>query len=80
LHPSLILNRGGCFRDCLLIKQGTTVRQLASLIHPDLDKNYQYTETVGGIRVKFLFFFILYTFTKKNIDFFSLNSWEKTNL
>jgi len=32
------------FSDCLLVPGGTTVREFAIIIHPELDKYYQYTE------------------------------------
>ncbi|KNE67454.1 hypothetical protein AMAG_11917 [Allomyces macrogynus ATCC 38327] len=36
------------FRDCLLVPPHTRVRAFASMVHPELDRNYQYAETVGG--------------------------------
>ncbi|XJO76292.1 hypothetical protein BDV3_006836 [Batrachochytrium dendrobatidis] len=42
---------GGVFRDCMFVQPGTTIRQLAGMVHPDLDKYYQYAETVGSIRL-----------------------------
>ncbi|OUM68682.1 hypothetical protein PIROE2DRAFT_68655 [Piromyces sp. E2] len=39
------------FSDCLLVPGGTTVREFARIIHPELDKYYQYAETVGNIRL-----------------------------
>ncbi|KAI8923730.1 P-loop containing nucleoside triphosphate hydrolase protein [Entophlyctis helioformis] len=42
---------GGVFRDCLLVRPGTTVRQFAHMVHPDLDNYYQYAETVGSVRL-----------------------------
>jgi ribosome-binding ATPase YchF (GTP1/OBG family) len=39
---------GGVFRDCFLIKPGTTVKQFAAMVHPDLEKHYHSAETVGG--------------------------------
>jgi ribosome-binding ATPase YchF (GTP1/OBG family) len=41
----------GVFRDCLLVKKGTTVRQFAGMVHPEIDRFYHYAETVGGIRL-----------------------------
>ncbi|KAJ3315287.1 hypothetical protein HDV04_003680 [Boothiomyces sp. JEL0838] len=43
--------QGGVFRDCMLIRPGITVRQLAGMVHPDLEKYYLYAETVGNIRL-----------------------------
>lgn len=39
---------GGVFRDCFLIKPGTSVKQFAAMVHPDLEKHYHSAETVGG--------------------------------
>ncbi|KAI9205513.1 P-loop containing nucleoside triphosphate hydrolase protein [Polychytrium aggregatum] len=39
------------FRDCLLVPPETTVRDLAKMVHPDLDKYYLYAETIGSIRL-----------------------------
>jgi len=39
------------FSDCFLVPGGTTVREFAKIIHPELDKYYQYAETVGNIRL-----------------------------
>ncbi len=43
----------GVFRECFFVRPGTTVRQVAAMVHPDLDKYYHYAETVGNIRVLF---------------------------
>ncbi|KAH8556625.1 P-loop containing nucleoside triphosphate hydrolase protein [Umbelopsis sp. PMI_123] len=45
------INKGGAFRDCILIWPGTTVREFARIVHPELDKYYLYAETVGGIKL-----------------------------
>ncbi|KAI9289290.1 P-loop containing nucleoside triphosphate hydrolase protein [Umbelopsis sp. AD052] len=45
------INKGGAFRDCILIWPGTTVREFAKIVHPELDKYYLYAETVGGIKL-----------------------------
>ncbi|KAJ3037711.1 hypothetical protein HDV00_001360 [Rhizophlyctis rosea] len=42
---------GGVFRDCILIHPGTTVRQFAKIVHPEIDRYYQYAETVGSRRL-----------------------------
>ena len=53
------------FSDCLLVPGGTTVREFARIIHPELDKYYQYAETVGNIRVninikkKYYYYFLI---------------------
>ncbi|KAI8910170.1 P-loop containing nucleoside triphosphate hydrolase protein [Gorgonomyces haynaldii] len=39
------------FQECMWVRPKTTVRQLAAKIHPDLDKYYNYCETVGSIRL-----------------------------
>jgi ribosome-binding ATPase YchF (GTP1/OBG family) len=41
----------GVFRDCFYVRPGTTMRQLAGLVHPDLEKYYLYAETVGNVRL-----------------------------
>ncbi|KAI8868710.1 P-loop containing nucleoside triphosphate hydrolase protein [Ramicandelaber brevisporus] len=38
----------GVFRDCLLVPRGTTVREVARLLHLDNDRTTLSTETVGG--------------------------------
>ncbi|EEA06331.1 uncharacterized protein CMU_008220 [Cryptosporidium muris RN66] len=38
-------------QDCLLVKNGTTVRQLAKILGHDIDKNYLYAETIGCVKV-----------------------------
>ncbi|KAJ2961995.1 hypothetical protein NQZ79_g2754 [Umbelopsis isabellina] len=45
------INKGGAFRDCILIWPGTTVREFARIVHPEIDKYYLYAETVGGIKL-----------------------------
>lgn len=45
----------GIFRDCLFVKPGTSMRTLAAMVHPELDKYYLYAETVGNIQVHFCF-------------------------
>ncbi|KAJ3053349.1 hypothetical protein HK097_004487 [Rhizophlyctis rosea] len=42
---------GGVFRDCILIQPGTTVRQFAKIVHPEIDRYYQYAETIGSRRL-----------------------------
>ncbi|KAJ3306264.1 hypothetical protein HDV03_000184 [Kappamyces sp. JEL0829] len=42
---------GGVFRDCFFVRPRTTMRQLAHIVHPDLDKHYLYSETVGNVRL-----------------------------
>ncbi|KAH6559953.1 hypothetical protein BASA50_006666 [Batrachochytrium salamandrivorans] len=42
---------GGVFRDFMFVQPKTTVRQLAGMVHPDLDTHYQYAETVGSVRL-----------------------------
>eukprot|EP00916_Digyalum_oweni_P014005 GHVL01022874.1.p1 GENE.GHVL01022874.1~~GHVL01022874.1.p1 ORF type:complete len:409 (+),score=57.13 GHVL01022874.1:60-1286(+) len=39
------------FQECKLIKKETTVRQLAKLLHVDIDKNYGYAEGPNGLRI-----------------------------
>ncbi|PVU97298.1 hypothetical protein BB561_000635 [Smittium simulii] len=39
------------FRDCILVKAGTTVRQLAQRLHDELDKRFTGAETVGNIQL-----------------------------
>lgn len=41
----------GVFRDCYLVRNGTTVREFSLMVNGDLDKHYQYAETVGGVRL-----------------------------
>ncbi|KAK9693897.1 hypothetical protein K7432_013692 [Basidiobolus ranarum] len=43
--------QGGVFRDCILVRPGTTVREFAKKVHPEIDKHYLYAETVGYIRL-----------------------------
>ncbi|KAM3589248.1 hypothetical protein VKS41_000119 [Umbelopsis sp. WA50703] len=45
------INKGGAFRDCILIWPGTTVREFAKIVHPEIDKYYLYAETVGNIKM-----------------------------
>ncbi len=41
----------GVFRDCILVRPGTTVRQFAHLVHPDIERHYGHAETVGGLQL-----------------------------
>ncbi|KAI8802297.1 P-loop containing nucleoside triphosphate hydrolase protein [Cladochytrium replicatum] len=41
----------GVFRDCILLKPGTTVRQFAKIVHPELERYYLYAETIGNRRL-----------------------------
>ncbi|KAI9484696.1 45.2 kDa GTP-binding protein [Zychaea mexicana] len=41
----------GAFRDCILVWPGTTVREFAKILHPEIDKYYLYAETVGNMRL-----------------------------
>ncbi|ORY05528.1 P-loop containing nucleoside triphosphate hydrolase protein [Basidiobolus meristosporus CBS 931.73] len=43
--------QGGAFRDCIMVRPGTTVREFAKKVHPEIDKHYLYAETVGNIRL-----------------------------
>ncbi|CAO3683222.1 unnamed protein product [Umbelopsis vinacea] len=45
------INKGGAFRDCILIWPGTTVREFAKIVHPEIDRYYLFAETVGGIKL-----------------------------
>jgi len=45
------INKGGAFRDCILIWPGTTVRDFAKIVHPEIDRYYLFAETVGGIKL-----------------------------
>jgi len=42
---------GGVFRDCMLVPVGTTVREFAAKVHPDLDKHFLYAESTDGLRL-----------------------------
>eukprot|EP01113_Clastostelium_recurvatum_P045606 TRINITY_DN7853_c0_g1_i4.p1 TRINITY_DN7853_c0_g1~~TRINITY_DN7853_c0_g1_i4.p1 ORF type:complete len:451 (-),score=104.24 TRINITY_DN7853_c0_g1_i4:522-1874(-) len=42
---------GSIFRDCYLIAPGTTVRELAGQIHPDMEKHFLYAEGPNGMRM-----------------------------
>ncbi|OZJ03857.1 hypothetical protein BZG36_03675 [Bifiguratus adelaidae] len=44
-------NKGGAFKDCVLVWPGTTVREFAKMLHDEIDKYYLYAETVGNIRL-----------------------------
>ncbi|KAJ3394805.1 hypothetical protein HDU92_006594 [Lobulomyces angularis] len=44
-------SRTSIFGDCFLIKPGTTVLEFAKMLNPEIEKTYQYAETVGGIRM-----------------------------
>ncbi|ORY90573.1 P-loop containing nucleoside triphosphate hydrolase protein [Syncephalastrum racemosum] len=44
-------SKGGAFRDCVLLWPGTTVREFAKILHPEIDKYYLYAETAGNIRL-----------------------------
>ena len=44
------------FTDCILVKPNTTVREFAKMVHPDIERHYQYAETIGAIRVRFHLF------------------------
>ena len=59
----------GVFRDCMLVPVGTTVREFAAKLHPDLDKHFLFAESTDGLRLGedtvislsnsiFLFFFL----------------------
>eukprot|EP00923_Selenidium_pygospionis_P006262 GHVN01010775.1.p2 GENE.GHVN01010775.1~~GHVN01010775.1.p2 ORF type:complete len:447 (-),score=89.01 GHVN01010775.1:2332-3561(-) len=39
------------FPECLLVKKGTTVRQLAKILHDEIDRNYVGAEGVNGCRM-----------------------------
>ncbi|KAJ3124048.1 hypothetical protein HK098_001424 [Nowakowskiella sp. JEL0407] len=41
----------GVFRDCIMVKPNTTVREFAKIVHPDIERYYLYAETVGGRRL-----------------------------
>ncbi|PWA02335.1 hypothetical protein BB558_001524 [Smittium angustum] len=38
-------------RDCVLVKSGTTVRQLAKRLHDELDRNFNGAETIGNVQL-----------------------------
>ncbi|KAM9991768.1 hypothetical protein ACTFIZ_012441 [Dictyostelium cf. discoideum] len=42
---------GSVLRDCMLVPQGTQVREFAAMLHPDLDKYYLYAEGITGQRL-----------------------------
>lgn len=42
---------GGVFRDCFFVRPGTTFRQVAHIVSPELDKHFIYAEIIGSIRV-----------------------------
>lgn len=46
------VNKGGAFRDCILVWPGTTVREFAKIVHPEIDRYYLSAETVGNIKVR----------------------------
>ncbi len=53
-HPFINPSGGrvsGVFRDCYLVRRGTTVREVSQMVNGDLDKHYQFAETVGGVRL-----------------------------
>lgn len=50
---------GGVFRDCMLVKPGTTVREVFRMIFPDQEIHLNFTESISGLRVRF-FTLILY--------------------
>ncbi|PVU91596.1 hypothetical protein BB560_006113 [Smittium megazygosporum] len=39
------------FRDCVLVKAGTTVRQLAARLHDEIDKNFSGAVAVGNVQL-----------------------------
>jgi ribosome-binding ATPase YchF (GTP1/OBG family) len=39
------------FQECILVYPGTTVREFARILHPDLDKYFQYAENPDRMRV-----------------------------
>ena len=41
----------GVFRDCLLVRPGTTVREVAALVSHEVDRWYGGAETVGGVQL-----------------------------
>jgi ribosome-binding ATPase YchF (GTP1/OBG family) len=43
--------RNGVFRDCILVRPNTTVRQFARIVHPEIERHYGHAETVGGIQL-----------------------------
>ncbi|RKP07409.1 P-loop containing nucleoside triphosphate hydrolase protein [Thamnocephalis sphaerospora] len=43
--------QSGVFRDCILVRPNTTVRQFARLVHPDIERHYGHAETVGGLQL-----------------------------
>ncbi|KAL1926183.1 hypothetical protein VTP01DRAFT_6048 [Rhizomucor pusillus] len=44
-------HRDRAFQDCILVWPGTTVRDFAKILHPEIDKYYLYAETAGNIRL-----------------------------
>ncbi|KAJ1912311.1 hypothetical protein H4219_005657 [Mycoemilia scoparia] len=42
---------GAAFVDCVLVREGTTVRQVAGMVNSILDKQYAGAETVGGLQL-----------------------------
>eukprot|EP00160_Parvularia_atlantis_P016448 Unigene5220_Nuclearia_a/m.16027 Unigene5220_Nuclearia_a/g.16027 ORF Unigene5220_Nuclearia_a/g.16027 Unigene5220_Nuclearia_a/m.16027 type:complete len:350 (-) Unigene5220_Nuclearia_a:5-1054(-) len=42
---------GRVFRDCYLVRQGTTVRDLVRMLPGDMERFYNGAETVGGIQI-----------------------------
>jgi hypothetical protein len=48
-------DKAGVFRDCLLVRAGTTVGDLMQMVLGDAAKWCQYAETVGNIRVSLLY-------------------------
>lgn len=43
--------QNGVFRDCILVRPGTTVREAASLVSHDVGRFYAGAETVGGVQL-----------------------------
>jgi len=39
------------FRDCFLVKKGTTIRELAYIVHPEIERHLAGAEDVQGLRL-----------------------------
>ncbi|KAJ2708832.1 hypothetical protein H4R19_004553 [Coemansia spiralis] len=49
--PVKSFGRDAVLRDCVLVRPGTTVRDLARRLHHQLDENYAGAETIGAIQL-----------------------------
>jgi len=51
VHSFICDNSGHVFKDCFLVRKGTTVKDFAHILGPEFEKNFSYAELVNGLRM-----------------------------